>query len=464
VGVVTDSANTIRFDNFNLGPQAKLYGSPITDWIAYTPTITGFGTPTLVNFSYARNGDRLLIEGSFSTGTAAASIASISLPSGLSINSSKIPLSNTTSGPGLSIGSYDQSGFANNHGSIVTATGTSSLVVYFASQTSTTTMLTPQNGSTVLNSSGVTSIRFEVPILGWSSSQVMSSDAATSVIAMQADHPASQALTGSGGVTVISNWSTMFDTNSSFVPSTGYYYAKVPGYYRVSGLLTTSLSTGNYYTRIITASGITQGMFVSVMSLSVSSSTFNAIVMLKAGDYVYVDVINNNASSISTNPYSGNTTLSIERISGPSQIAASESVNCSYENAAGTSIPNATNTALVFATKLYDSHNAFVGSTGIFTCPMSGKYRVTGSLYYGATVATPSDVQLNVYVNGAQVNGVNHPKSGTAPIPLAVNSSFTVNCLAGQTIQLYAYQSTGGALSLLAYSAFNSIMIDRVGN
>ena len=51
------------FDNFFCGPQAISVGTVMDDWKSYTPTFTGFGTVTNVNFQSRRVGDSLEIRG-----------------------------------------------------------------------------------------------------------------------------------------------------------------------------------------------------------------------------------------------------------------------------------------------------------------------------------------------------------------------------------------------------------------
>lgn len=53
---------------------------------AYTPTITGFGTPTNLNCFYWIIGNELYCQGSFNSGSSTAVLGRISLPSGLTMN------------------------------------------------------------------------------------------------------------------------------------------------------------------------------------------------------------------------------------------------------------------------------------------------------------------------------------------------------------------------------------------
>ena len=53
---------------------------------AYTPTFTGFGTVSAVNFTWCRAGNKIKISGYFTAGTTTGVIAKISLPSGKAID------------------------------------------------------------------------------------------------------------------------------------------------------------------------------------------------------------------------------------------------------------------------------------------------------------------------------------------------------------------------------------------
>jgi hypothetical protein len=60
-------------------------------WTSYTPTISSsFGTTSAVSFFWRRHGDSIEIRGYFKMGTNTAAIGTISLPSGLSLNSSAL--------------------------------------------------------------------------------------------------------------------------------------------------------------------------------------------------------------------------------------------------------------------------------------------------------------------------------------------------------------------------------------
>jgi hypothetical protein len=89
-----------------------------------------------------------------------------------------------------------------------------------------------------------------------------------------------------------------------------------------------------------------------------------------------------------------NATLFINRLSGPSVIANTESVNARYFNTV-TAI-SSTPTAIAFTSSSKDSHSAYSGST--YTIPTSGTYAVVASASilgtYSAGV-TSSDIYLS---------------------------------------------------------------------
>lgn len=89
------AASTINLNTQNETITLLSDGSnwKIIDWripcvgVSYTPTFTGFGTPTNVTFQWRRMGDEVEILGAFSAGTTTAVIGAVSLPSGLTSSS-----------------------------------------------------------------------------------------------------------------------------------------------------------------------------------------------------------------------------------------------------------------------------------------------------------------------------------------------------------------------------------------
>jgi len=87
----TTSATTITVNT--IGEQVEVYSDGTSyyakryipsQWTAYTPTFgAGFGTVSVQEFYWRRDGDSILIRGSWTNGTVSASVGTVSLPSGL---------------------------------------------------------------------------------------------------------------------------------------------------------------------------------------------------------------------------------------------------------------------------------------------------------------------------------------------------------------------------------------------
>jgi hypothetical protein len=168
---VTTTNWTMGLDNIQVAPKNVVIGPGISDWQGYTPTFSaGFGTPTNVSFFWRRVGDSISVQGTLTTGTVAASLGSISLPSNVTIGT--VSITNTTSNAGPQVGSYVQTS-SQSAGSLVTATGSSNNVVYiagfWANSSGGTTLLIPQNCTTILSGNQILSVIFTVPVANWSS-------------------------------------------------------------------------------------------------------------------------------------------------------------------------------------------------------------------------------------------------------------------------------------------------------
>lgn len=150
-------------DGANWSIQNHRADSPFT---SYTPTYTGIGTVTNSALIWRRIGDSLEVMGTFTNGSNAGVLASITIPSGLAIDTTKISIGNTTGAPGCMIGTWT-SNSSNSSGWIITATATSTSIVYYGNPFAQTGLLTPTNGNAGVGASQVQSVVFRTPITGW---------------------------------------------------------------------------------------------------------------------------------------------------------------------------------------------------------------------------------------------------------------------------------------------------------
>lgn len=111
------------------------------------------------------------------------------------------------------------------------------------------------------------------------------------------------------------------------------------------------------------------------------------------------------------------------------------------------SIPNATYTAVTFDTAILNTAGMWnSGSNTRLTAQTAGTYRIGGAVVFPST---PTGFRaVSIYVNGSSIINTIIPAvsgAGTAvPIP-----AFETHLNVGDYVQIFAYQNSGGALSLL---------------
>jgi hypothetical protein len=449
VASTSASAYSLAIDNVSVSPQQVVYGAPVTDWQSYTPTITGFGTPTNVNFRSRRVGDTLEVQGYFQSGTNTSVTAQVSL--GYGGSNSNVTIDTTKMTTYAVVGTVGYNGQSSTYfGSYVVATGANSYL-NFSAQTSTTNNQSLVLGTFFTNSAYIQFIA-KVPILGWSSSVVVSSSTDTRVVSFSGTQ-SSQAVTAN-----VTNLTLTAAKDSHGAWATNIYTVAVPGDYMISGSAISSVGNQTIQVYKNGAAGPYLGTTQSGAASVCGGSAF--LPNLSAGDTV---AIRFTASSTIT---SGN--FSIHRLSGPSQIAASETVAARVYNTSGFSVPNASVAVITGWTKTFDTHGAFNATTGVFTVPVAGKYRVSGMLLFSSaaySVTNPFSLiaQQAGSVSSNWVLGETWPAANNTS-NMSVGGSDTIQCNAGDTISVAAYQAQGGARTLGGAATENHFDIQRIGN
>ncbi len=454
----TSTSNyAVQFDNISVHPSKYVYGSPVTDPVAYTPTFTSFGTVSGVKVEFQQVGKYLEVQGSVVPGTVTSSFGSISLPPGLSIDTNVITNNNTTSNAGQICGWIACPGGANNT-FLTTATATNAGVVYVSNLLSAVAgvAIPASSLSGIWGSNGngvVIPFWFRVPIAGWSSSVQMSSDTDTRVVAASA-YVSSNYVTSAGQA--INFDTVLFDTHGAITTgsaNTWKFTVPVPGYYAVKAVLSSTSGTGNQLQ--LYKNGSQASNFFTYGSTNVLYSG-SVTVKCNAGDTLSANPGGGitAAGNTGTNPF---TLISIERVSGPATIAATETIAASYwvstNFAATTSVP------INFDSKEYDTHNAVTPSATVwvFTAPVPGIYQAS-FVGLGSTTG-----KLLIYKNNSAykfLSGITNGSSGI--IGAAGTTSLRLN--AADTIQFRPDQNitfTGGTL---ATGGVCNITITRVGN
>lgn len=144
-----------------------------TAWAAYTPTLTGFGSATNISFMWRRVGDSIEIKGTFTAGTVAAVTVSLTLPGGLTIDSNKVSLSNTTAAAGPTCGIWTENTANPQRTNAVLATGTSTTLIY-AGGPQSSTPLVASTGSGSFATGQVIAVEITaIPIVGYAATQTV---------------------------------------------------------------------------------------------------------------------------------------------------------------------------------------------------------------------------------------------------------------------------------------------------
>lgn len=124
------------------------------------------------------------------------------------------------------------------------------------------------------------------------------------------------------------------------------------------------------------------------------------------------------------------------------------------------SIPDNTLTTVAFDNTDYDNSGGFNLSTGVWTCPVAGKYDIQGIAKFGA-VATGTRV-LYFRLNGATVYEIDS-KQGDAIYAIRLNGSTTLNLALNDTLELMVLQDSTGPLNYLSGTTVGSFCITQVG-
>lgn len=444
VGSTSASAYVLKIDDIKIGPSNYIFGSPITDWQAVTPTFTGLGTVTSIEVYSRRNGDNLEIEGNFTTGTTTGTEARISLNyRGANVTSTAIP----------SIRKAGEMFFS----SAAAAVGTMLIepsVTYLTlgSQNAGNAGLTKQLGTTYASSSKHT-FSASVPILGWSSSTQMSDSADTRVVSARAYRSSNQSVSTAAETDIVFN-ATTFDDVGGFNTSNGINTIQVPGKYVVKTSVYISSAASEVFTLSIYKNGVqtAQRFFTATSDAMVEVSD---ILNCVAGDTIKSTIDSTADTSYTIIGSSVATFTTIERISGPSAIAASEIIAARYTTTASQSIGAASTVSVYFDSKDFDTHSAVTdsGSTSwTYNALIPGYYRVTMSV-----VSLANALQQQVYKNGSL-----YAYLGTTSAAATVPGSTLIQCNAGDKITFQVYNA-GGATTLSGNAKANWITIERLG-
>lgn len=466
ISTTSATAYTFKFDNVSVGPQLQAIGNVITDWKAYTPIFQGFGTVTAVSFNSRRVGDTLEVIGTFAPGTTTAVQAQIGIGYNGGSGNVTVDVGNKISGVSL-VGdaAVSQVGTTIFRWGIVGPSAASAFV-NMAEQNSTTGLTVAANGNVVASTGNTVNINFRVPIVGWSSNVVVSSDTDTRVLAAVYTQTAGQTITN-GGSQIVNYANSSTDTHGAVTTGASWKFtAPMAGLYNVEAAVAYQSAAnvaGDSVQLILFKNGVSYATIWDEVFTTTTTCRRSArgsqLISLVAGDFIDIRTINTRAGgSTLLSTSAADNIVSVYRLCGPATIAASESVGMRYGGTS--SAVTGSIAAVVLSTKEYDTHNAYSGST--YTVPIAGKYQVSAGVTFGGTFTVGQSATINIFKNGALHSQYLAVAMGTVG-QIGSQVSDSISCLPGDTIQLQA-SSAATTPTLNSSAAVTYMSIVRVGN
>lgn len=455
------SAFTLKLDNISVSPSNYVYGAPIKDWVSFTPTVSHTTNAVTTGFR-KQNGDseEYMVRTAYSGATDNTGYT-ITIANGKSIDTSKLLGTQGGLSPfGIAAG-HDSGG---THGGIVVYAST------------TTVQIIGDDGSGGWNGAGGTPFtpgsgdyietRFSVPILGWSSSVQMSDSADTRVLQAKLGG-STTSITGSA--TLVQFDAAQYDSHGLLTTgASSRFTASMPGFYNVNAFIQfnpAAIGSGGIQTLLLYKNGSSfdildrQNWSSVTVQVALSGSTK---VYLVAGDYIDLRATNNTTTSIDGNAY-----MTVERATGPSAIAASESINARYTTNAAQPISTATNTIIDFEDVSHDSHGAVTtGTSWNFTAPISGVYNAKATVTSTATgnFTGTEYFELKLYKNGNFYSSKYVSNFTGSSVQIGATHDDDIKLLAGDYIDFRVYQTSGASLPLETTAGYNFVSIKRTGN
>jgi hypothetical protein len=433
-------------DNVVVTPSKYVYGTPITDWVEYTPPTSNvtLGNGTLTG-KWRQLGDTIQCQTKmrFGTTTSLGTHPVFRIPPQFSVDTSKVESQSVGWGLAVDISNqqrYVLSGFRDGNGILPQADNVNSHI-------NATTPFTWADQDWL-------DLNFSLPIQGWSSSVRMSDgyegrDVLVGLTggSVSVPHNTSQKITG------ISIDSKSKDTTASWDAANSRYIVPVSGFYRITGHgdFAANASAGSAVNAIHL---IRNGAFYCDVarrdSMPPENQSISCLVTGQTNPLYLVagDILEFNAFQTSgvTRQFNGSH-FSIQRISSPQTIAMGETVAGYAKNASGQVIPNGTVTTLTGWTTVTDTHAIFNPSTGVLTVNRSGFIDLSAIVSFSPN--STGERAILFLLNNTTEIGVVDIRAASGGITTGVSTS--ISCYpvkSGDTFIVRAYQSSGGNLSI----------------
>lgn len=463
---------SLKIDSFKLTRTQNTVGTPITDWRDYTPTWGSSGsTPAIGNGQikgkWRRVGDS--VEGSAyviagSSTTKGSGSYWLSIPPGLSADASKL----NDTGIRQVVGSGIYLSATNTTSAQVLATAMNGVnSVQGVSDQNATSNTFASTQSNVFNATNdAWTLNYLIPIQGWSSQTVMSSDAGDSrpvglTVKGYSDFVLTPAQSGTNAS--ITNYTNVVeDTHGGY--SNGRYTIPSSGRYRLYAMQFYNIAAAGAWQVGLYLNGsetLQVGNIVPYQANNYSHVTYSRY--FKAGDIIDVRPTNNTGSSNVTVNSGGGNVFVVEKIGGGNgTIAASDPIYARYVASTGQGVDTGVSTRINYATKDFDNTSSVAtGASWAFVAPASGKYQFNASVQY-ASAAGGGTVYISAVKNGVTI-GQSYTYTAATAAPWYAAISDITHLNAGDTLYFTTLQNSGSTKALQTDNTFNRVSIVRIG-
>jgi hypothetical protein len=296
----------------------------------------------------------------------------------------------------------------------------------------------------------------------------MSSDSYQGVVDLQINNGVSITPSGTIGTSFATasainfNKTPIKDSTGSY--SAGIYTAPISGDYFVTSKLEISHtnSTGTFLSVSVAVNGVercTQAIKPTTTNAYPFISTL--VTGINAGDLISIRCFGDSTSKAFASSIVNDFT--VNRLSGPSVLAATETVALSAYSSSGTTLTASTAVVVNWNNKDYDTNGILTGNNTI-TIPISGKYRITSQVVTASTAFVSGNVfYQNLYKNNVFYRTMGWTTTTGATSQFGTTGTISLNCNAGDTIQIKAFQNSALSPNTTT-DGTTYINLERVGN
>jgi hypothetical protein len=430
-------------------------GAIITDWEAYTPTLTNL-TASTNTLEWKRVGDSIFIRGRIVV-TAVTGEIRIGFPDGVVSDNSTTDRSNFIRI--LDAGTVFYTGVA-------TSTGVNYFTISNEAGGGNFGVGNPMTWASG-DEIQISPIQFKVQ--GWSSNVVLSSESSGREIAfigyVSTDFSVPTATWTSvpnASMGILKDSTDMWNgVDSIVIPETGDYLVEM-----ILGL--TNNASGERYAAIAvngTQYIIAEDSYPTTARLSRANGS--RTIPLVKGDVIKFQVYQDSGSTLTWFASGTNSYLTIRKLSSSSQtIAASEKVYVRASKDDGQVFANGTADVITFNKTQINSHGSSVWNGSTFTAPRSGYLKVNASiLWNGSTLwVKPASHSILVYKNGTvfsylQYKSIQIDTAGT--LIYADNSGYDlIPVNQGDVVDLRGLQGSGGNNAIISTEVYNHVIFE----